>query len=171
MVRGIALLTVVLSTAQAGETVTGWVVADDGAGDLRRGTFHVADGACAYAVMADPRLLDETLAHVEGVVVHATKPAWQDVTLVERFWPVGRVESRYHRTMDGQTRVEWRLVSGRQARHDGYWEVHPDGHGASVVFQNTIEAKRWFDQPILRGIQVRTMSAIVDQVTARCAGH
>lgn len=171
MVTFLSLGWALVATALASSGPADWYVADDGDGDLRRATFHVEDPACAYRVMAEPRLLDETLEHVEGFVVHESRGNYQDVTLIERFWPVGRSESRYHRTVDGAHHVEWKLVSGRQARHDGYWEVHAESAGATVTFQNTIEAKHWIDQPILRGIQKRTMAAIIEQVAARCSAH
>ena len=155
----------------AGDGVV-WTTDDDGSGDVRFARFTVADADCAYTTMADPEAMDRALEHLEAVDVHADTGRFQDVTLTERFAFVGLVQSRYHRNIDGSTRLEWKLITGKQRRHDGYWQVtaREDGRG-DVAFRNTIEAKSILHQPLLRGIQTRTMSAIVDSVQRTCAAY
>lgn len=163
---------VLAAPARAGDDVSAeWQNWESDLGDVRRVRFAVADGRCAYETLADPLVLDVALEHVEGTTIHTQQGGFQDLTITERFWPVGLVQSRYHRTVDGRSRVEWKLIEGRQAVHDGYWVVRPEGHAAVVEFQNTIGAKRWLDQPILRAIQVRTMASIVEAVVSRCGGQ
>tara|TARA_Y100001968_G_scaffold333136_1_gene394324 strand:- start:598 stop:1158 length:561 start_codon:yes stop_codon:yes gene_type:complete len=140
-------------------------------GSLRRGDFVIADGDCAYRVMADPIAMGNLLRHVKKVDVHAMEGGFQDVSIHESFFLVGRVESRYHRQVNGVDRLEWRLIAGRQQRHDGFWQVktRPQG-GATVVFENLIKAKYRIHQGLLRRIQERTMNDIVSAVLERCGG-
>lgn len=146
-----------------------WSENEEGDGDHRKGEFYVSDSGCAYEAMADPRRMGTVLKHLEGVTVHSEKDGWQDVTLTERFFPVGIVESRYHRQrVDGKKHLEWKLVEGRQARHDGFWDVVPDGDGARVVFENTIEAKSFLHRSLLRSIQRRAMADIANDISAHC---
>ncbi len=149
--------------AFAGEPI--WTTARDGAGDVRTAEFTIADTRCAYETMADVCTMDRVLEHLLGVDVHTTKGTFQDVTFTEEFFPVGEVKSRYHRTLDGSARIEWTLISGKQKRHDGFWQVKPDGR---VLFQNVIQAKSRLHQPLLRRIQIRTMAAIVQSVQSTC---
>ena len=46
--------------------------------------------------------------------------------------------------------LTWQLTKGRQAKHDGYWQVHDDGR---VVFENEIQAKSILHRALLRSIQ------------------
>jgi hypothetical protein len=146
-----------------------WETSEDGQGDVRVGRFRVHDPECGYLVIADPDVMKQSLTHLEGVRVNEIRGDFQDITLVERFWPVGQVESRYHRRVDGHARVEWKLVEGRQRRHDGHWLVsmRPDGN-ADIRFDNVIEAKSFLHRALLRGIQTRTMAEIVTAVQGRC---
>ena len=157
------------ATAGDGEPAE-WTTRSDGRGDVRAGTFRVADAGCAYRTMADPNTMTATLEHLESVEVHADDGRFQDVTLTERFFPIGIVQSRYHRRGDGVAHLEWELISGRQARHDGYWQVTPRADGrADVYFENVIEAKSRLHQPLLRALQVRTMGDIAEAVQQICA--
>lgn len=167
----LAVLLAVAPAAAGDGPVVEWAAWEDQLGDVRRARFAINDAPCAYRTLAEPAQLDATLEHVEGIELHTSNGGFQDLTITERFWPVGLVQSRYHRNVDGRTRVEWKLIEGRQAVHDGHWAVRSGPRGAEVEFQNTIGAKRWIDQPILRAIQVRTMAAIVDSVVARCGGQ
>jgi hypothetical protein len=119
--------------------------------------------------MAEPRTMGTLLRHVKKLVVHSIEGQFQDISVHERFFLVGNVESRYHRMVNGSDRLEWRLVSGRQARHDGTWvvETRADASG-EVIFENLIKAKYAIHQGLLRRIQDRTMSDIVDAVRERC---
>jgi len=138
-------------------------------GSLRRATFRVADAVCGYHVMAEPRTMGTLLRHVNKLVVHSIEGHFQDVSVHERFFLVGNVESRYHRRVNDSDRVEWTLVAGRQARHDGVWVVKTLESGAAeVTFENLIKAKYGIHQGLLRRIQERTMSDVVDAVRERC---
>lgn len=149
-----------------------WSTEDDGRGDVRIATFTVADADCGYFTMANVAAMDRALEHLEGVEVHKDTGRFQDVTLTERFVLVGLVHSRYHRNMDGDARLEWRLITGKQRRHDGTWQVTARGDGrGDISFRNVIEAKSVLHQPLLRRIQTRTMAAIVDSVQRTCAAQ
>mgnify|MGYP002632464328 CR=1 FL=1 len=157
-----------LSHAQDAAEIV-WTTGESGDADVRRGRFQVADGDCAYATMVDPGAMTVAFAHLEGYELHPPAGAYQDLTLIERFWAVGLVHSRYHRTFDGSTRLEWRLVEGRQARHDGFWQVSKLPSGRSeIVFENLIEAKSFMHRPLLKAIQVRTMGAIAEAIIRTC---
>ena len=157
------------NAAQGGDEGILWEDIRSDEGSLRRATFLVSDGACAYEVMAVPRLMGSLFRHVKKLVVHSIQGTVQDVSVHERFFLVGNVESRYHRFVHAANRVEWRLVSGRQARHDGVWIVNPlDDGAARITFENLIKAKYAIHQGLLRRIQERTMSDIVDVVVGRC---
>ncbi len=154
--------------AGGGETVS-WTTESVGAADLRRAEFAVLDPDCAYSTLADSQLMQERMAHLEGVVIHREAAGFQDLTLTERFFPIGLVHSRYHRTFDGVGRVEWRLIEGSQARHDGVWIVTRNADGSGhVLFQNLIQAKSLLHKPLLKRVQVRTMEAIVRVVQETC---
>jgi len=158
------VLFVFASPALADEPV--WTTErDDFGGDIRRAAFNTGDAGCAYRTMADVGVMDEILEHLVGVEVHETHGFAQDVTFTEDFFAVGLVHSRYHRLTDGAARIEWTLVSGKQQRHDGFWQVQPDG---SVFFENVIQAKSRLHQPLLRRIQIKTMAAIVQSVQDTC---
>jgi len=148
-----------------------WETARDGQDDVHRVRFVVADGACAYRLMSSPELLVANFRHVYGAEMHETRPSFQDVTFSERFFLVARGHSRYHRTLFEAERVEWRLIDGRQAVHDGYWQLRPlagsEGRTA-VIFENRIRARKRLHQGMLRGIQRRTMGDIVEVTQALC---
>ena len=143
-----------------GEDFVSWEIAWDGDGEVRTGVFEVADAACAYRFMADTSVLLRTLEHLEQVDIHKDRGDWQDATYHERFFLVGLVESRYHRTLNSRDAISWELVDGRQKRHDGTWKVTPTAHGAEVRFENVIEAKSRLHNGLLRRIQTRTMADI-----------
>lgn len=148
-----------------------WDASRDGQDDVHRVRFAVADGACAYQLMSTPDLLVTHLRHVYGAEIHDTRADFQDVTFSERFFLVARGESRYHRTLVASERVEWRLIHGRQAVHDGYWQVRPTAgpEGSSIViFENRIRARKRFHQRMLRGIQRRTMEDVVEVTQVLC---
>ena len=155
----------------AGAASSAWVEwsewRKDGA-DVRKGVFAVTDSSCAYAVMADPVLMSRVIPHLEGVVVHRSEGNFQDLTLTERFFPVGVVESRYHRTVDGVGRLEWKLIEGQQKKHDGFWQVDPTGR---VTFQNALAPKSALHRLLLRGIQVRAMEGVADAVREHCTNQ
>ncbi len=165
----VMLLSAAPATSSAADDEIFWEDLRSKEGSLRRATFLVADAACGYQVMAEPRTMGTLLRHVNKLVVHSIQGHFQDVSVHERFFLVGNVESRYHRMVNGSDRLEWRLVSGRQARHDGTWvvEAREDG-SAEVTFENLIKAKYAIHQGLLRRIQDRTMSDIVDAVRERC---
>lgn len=170
MNRSLVFTLVFLFALPAAATSIQWAASkgDDG-GDVRRGSFTVTDAECAYRSMADPVLMGRILEHLERVDVHKDDGTYQDVTLAERFFLVGLVESRYDRTIDGRSRLEWQLTSGRQARHDGFWQVTPAASGgATVTFENLIQAKSRLHQPLLRKIQNRTMDDIAAAIQSRC---
>ncbi len=171
LIRGVAvfLLFAAPGIAHAADDEVSWEDLRSSEGSLRRAVFLVADASCAYRVMAEPRTMGTLLRHVNKLVVHSIHGQFQDVSVHERFFLVGNVESRYHRMVNGSDRLEWRLVSGRQARHDGTWvvETREDG-SAEVTFENLIKAKYAIHQGLLRRIQDRTMSDIVDAVRERC---
>ncbi len=159
-----------LLAAPAAATSVAWVAAKaPGGGDLRTGSFVIGDARCAYESMVDPVLMVEILDHLEKVDVHLDNGRHQDLTLSERFFLVGLVESRYDRHMNGTDRLEWQLTDGRQKRHDGFWQVTPmAGGGATVTFENLIEAKSRLHQGLLRRIQDRTMDDIASAIRERC---
>jgi len=141
-------------------------------GTLRRATFAIGDASCAYTVMAEPLVMGRLVRHVKKLVVHRIAGNFQDVSIHERFFLVGNVESRYHRVVNGRDRVEWELIAGRQSRHDGFWQVERlPGGGQRVVFENLISAKYSIHQGLLRRIQERTMSDIVDALSTECSGE
>jgi hypothetical protein len=148
------------------EPIATWTAWEDADADVRHGVFKVADPACAYTTMANPRAMLGVLPHLQQVTVHSSRDGFQDVTLEERFFPVGVVESRYHRTVNGSDRLEWKLVEGQQAKHDGWWQVERDG---TVNFENAIQAKSFLHRALLRGIQVRAMEGIAESVKKHCA--
>ena len=145
-----------------------WEVVKVGSGEQRVGVFSVADAACAYNFMADTSLLERSLKHLERVDLHEDRGSWQDATYHERFFLVGLVQSRYHRTLKASERIEWKLVHGRQKRHDGIWAVTPTPEGATVRFDNVIEAKRRIHNGLLSRIQKRTMSDIATSAITVC---
>jgi len=153
-----------LATSKRERTIT-WSEWESGKSDVRHGEFTVADPACAYRTMADPKRMNGVLPHLEGVTVHKDDGTNQDVTLEERFWPVGLVTSRYDRQVDGAARLTWQLTKGRQAKHDGYWQVHDDGR---VVFENEIQAKSILHRALLRSIQVRAMEGVATSIQEHC---
>jgi hypothetical protein len=164
-----SLLFVTPSFARDADPAIAWEDLRSPEGTLRRATFLVADAACGFHVMADPRTMGTLLRHVNKLVVHSIEGSFQDVSVHERFFLVGNVESRYHRVVNDSNRVEWTLVAGRQARHDGIWVVKPLENGAAeVTFENLIKAKYGIHQGLLRRIQERTMSDVVDAVRERC---
>ncbi len=156
--------------ADAGDSdAVHWQESRSEAGHLRRAVFPVLDSACAYTVMAEPVTMGRLLRHVKKLVVHKPGQHFQDISVHERFFLVGNVESRYHRNLNGRDRLEWKLISGRQARHDGFWQVEArDDGGYQVTFENLIAAKYAIHQGLLRRIQVRTMRDIVESVIERC---
>jgi hypothetical protein len=83
---------------------------------------------------------------------------------------VGLVQSRYHRTLNATDEVSWVLVKGRQKRHDGTWKVTPTARGASIRFDNVIEAKYRIHNGLLRRIQRRTMGEISSAALRVCGG-
>ena len=145
-----------------------WETADDGKGERRTGTFEVSDAACAYRFMADTEFLKGSVDHLEGVDLHEDRGTWQDATYHERFFLVGLVHSRYHRTLMPPAEVDWVLVSGKQKRHDGTWKVTATAAGAEVRFQNIIEAKSRLHSGLLRRIQKHTMSSIASAAIRVC---
>ena len=159
-----------LSEAHAsGDEMVLWEDLRSEDGNLRRATFPVSDPVCAYSVMAQPMTMGRLVRHVKKLVVHRIEGNFQDISVHERFFLVGNVESRYHRLVNGSDRVEWRLTVGRQARHDGFWQVEPlAGGGHQVVFENLIAAKYAIHQGLLRLIQERTMADIVAAMSAAC---
>lgn len=167
-IRSLALLALLLVPALASgkrdRTVT-WSEWEAGKSDVRKGEFTVGDPACAYRSMADPVIMGTILPHLEGVTVHADDGHDQDVTLDERFWPVGLVTSRYNRQVDGSSRLTWQLTKGRQAKHDGYWQVASDG---KVTFENEIQAKSILHRALLRSIQVRAMEGVAESIQEHC---
>ena len=165
----VVVLWVTPNVSHAADNGVFWEDLRSSEGSLRRATFVVADAGCGYHVMAEPRTMGTLFRHVKKLVVHSINGDFQDVSIHERFFLVGNVESRYHRIVNGSDQIEWRLVAGRQARHDGTWvvEVREDG-SAEVTFENLIKAKYAIHQGLLRRIQDRTMSDIVDSVRARC---
>lgn len=146
-----------------------WTTRSTDTADVRWAEFAVPDPDCAYATIADTGLMLDRLEHLEAVEIHRAADGFQDVTLTERFFPIGRVRSRYYRTFDGASLVEWRLIEGRQARLDGTWRVtrNPDGSGR-VSFENLIQAKSLLHRPLLKRTQVRAMEAIVRVVQETC---
>jgi hypothetical protein len=141
-------------------------------GTLRRATFAIGDASCAYTVMAEPLVMGRLVRHVKKLVVHRIAGNFQDISIYERFFLVGNVRSRFHRVVNGHDRVEWELIAGRQSRHDGFWQVERlAGGGQQVVFENLISAKYSIHQGLLRRIQERTMSEIVDALSAECRGE
>jgi hypothetical protein len=170
MTRLLPLVALLMVAAPAAATSVAWVAtkAPDGA-DVRKGSFVIGDAQCGYESMVDPIEMVRILEHLEKAEVHAFDGEHQDITLSERFFLVGLVESRYDRQMNGENRLEWQLTSGRQKRHDGFWQVTPtEGGGAVVTFENLIEAKSRLHQPLLRRIQNRTMDDISDAIRERC---
>ncbi len=145
-----------------------WTVAEDGNGEVRSASFEVRDADCAYSMIAEPAMMAKYISFVEGAVVHSRVGHFQHVTLTERFFPVGLVESRYHRDANGSDRVTWELQEGRQKRHDGVWTVTRTPQGGKVEFSNVIEAKSFLHQGLLFGIQRRAMATIVDATTDTC---
>ncbi len=158
------LLVPTLATGKRERTVS-WSEWEKGKSDVRHGEFTVADPACAYRSMADPVLMGTVLPHLEGVTVHKDDGHDQDVTLEERFWLVGRVTSRYNRQVDGSSRLTWQLTQGRQAKHDGFWQVSEDG---VVTFENEIQAKSVLHRGLLRRIQVRAMEGVAESIQEHC---
>jgi len=167
LVLAVCLAPSVVDAGDSGEVVWQETRAKDGT--VRRAVFEVSDPECAYSVMAQPETMGRLLRHVKKLVVHQAGLRFQDISVHERFFLVGNVESRYHRTLNGSDRLEWKLIAGRQARHDGFWQVErlPDG-GYQVTFENLIAAKYSIHQGLLRRIQVRTMRDIVESVTGQC---
>lgn len=170
MTRLLPLALIFLIAVPAAATSVAWVTSDaPGGGDLRKGSFVIGDAQCGYDSMVDPVAMVEILDHLESVQVHEADGWHQDLTLSERFFLVGLVESRYDRQMNGRDRLEWQLTEGRQKRHDGFWQVTPmEGGGATITFENLIEAKSRLHQPLLRRIQNRTMDDIADAIRERC---
>lgn len=161
------LLAVPARSSAPGEPV--WSTADDGKGQIRYASFEVKDRACAYSFIAEPANLERYIDFVEAATVHSRTSDFQNVTLTERFWPVGLVDSRYHRTIEPKAeRVSWVLQEGRQRRHDGTWTVTPTPAGARIEFNNVIEAKSFLHQGVLEAIQRRAMATIVDAAIATC---
>jgi ribosome-associated toxin RatA of RatAB toxin-antitoxin module len=145
-----------------------WTVGDDGSGELRSAAFEVRDADCAYQLIAEPALMEKYIDFVEAARVNERKGTFQNVTLTERFFPVGLVESRYFREADGSHQVTWVLQEGRQKRHDGVWTVTKTARGGRVEFSNVIEAKSFLHQPILASIQRRAMATIVEATLDTC---
>ncbi len=172
MKRALALSTLLLTSLPAvvagGDDPIAWSAADDGHGEIRTGVFEVADADCAYRFMADVQFLTGSLDHLEKVEVHEDRGTWQDATYHERFFLVGLVKSRYHRTLAFATEVSWVLVDGKQKRHDGTWKVTPTEAGAWVRFDNVIEAKSRLHNGLLKRIQKRTMSDIAGAALRVC---
>ncbi len=167
---GCLLVTTLPASGTSDGSTVEWAITRDGKGDVREGTFPVADANCAYWTMANPHQMEAALAHLEGVDVHRDDGRRQDITLHERFFLVGLVESRYDRTVDGAARLEWTLTTGKQKRHDGWWEVRTTDDGRGVVtFRNVIEAKSPLHQPVFKRIQTKTMAAIVSDVQQVCS--
>jgi len=160
-----------LSAAHAGgEENVLWEDLHSEHGNLRRATFPVTDPVCAYSVMAQPVTMGRLVRHVKKLVVHRIEANFQDISIHERFFLVGNVESRYHRQVNGSDRVEWQLTVGRQARHDGFWQVERlPGGGHQVVFENLLAAQYSLHQGLLRRIQERTMTDIVEAMSAACS--
>jgi ribosome-associated toxin RatA of RatAB toxin-antitoxin module len=143
--------------------------ASSGHGEVRTGTFELKSVDCGYSFMADVNKLLSSLEHLEKVELHEDRGSWQDATYHERFFLVGLVQSRYHRTLNSHDEVSWVLVDGRQKRHDGTWKVTPSATGATVRFDNVIEAKSRLHNGLLRRIQKRTMSDIARAALEVCA--
>lgn len=161
-----SLLAVPLAAVSGSSDVVAWSEWQKDGADVRKGVFAVTDSSCAYATMANPVVMEKVIPHLEGVVVHRSDANFQDVTLTERFFPVGLSESRYHRTIDGVGRLEWKLIEGRQKKHDGFWQVEPSGR---VTFQNALAPKSTLHRLLLRGIQVRAMEDVAEAVQEYCA--
>ena len=169
MHRSLFVLLALLFVLPAAATSVAWVASKADTADVRKGSFAIGDAECGYESMADPKLMLQIFEHLEQVQIHSDDGHYQDVTFSERFFLVGLSESRYNRTIDGRARLEWTLTSGRQARHDGFWEVTPvAGGGATVTFENLIKAKSRLHQPLLRRIQNKTMDDIADAIVQRC---
>lgn len=143
---------------------------DDGGGEARKASFAVSDVGCAYRIMSDLDFMKNSFDFLEDIRVHADNGRNQHVTFRERFFPVGIVESRYERALNGSDHISWELQEGRQQRHDGTWILTPRDGGVSIEFINIIQAKNWFDQAILNAIQKRTMATIVDGTQLLCGG-
>ncbi len=163
-----AVLVSAPASLAGGDDLVAWTSFEDGDGDRRVGVFEVTDRDCAYRFMADVDLLTGSLEHLERVEVHEDRGTWQDATYHERFFLVGLVQSRYHRTLSNPDEVGWVLVDGRQKRHDGTWTVTPTKAGASIRFNNVIEAKSRLHNGLLRRIQKRTMSDIANSALRVC---
>jgi hypothetical protein len=153
------------TSANEPEAEITWTTFRDGWADVRHGEFTVGDADCAYAAIADPLIMKRLFEHLTAIEMHVDQNTFQDVTFFEEFFIVGTTESRYHRTVDGVGRIEWKLISGRAGRHDGWWQVQPDGR---VVFENLIQAKIRLQQPILRRVQITMMATIVDDIIEAC---
>lgn len=167
----IVLVLLLPSTVSGDEDRILWETREDdtSTGEWRTGTFEVPDRACAYNFMADVRLLEKSLTFLEKVDLHEDRGTWQDATYHERFFLVGLVQSRFHRTI-GAGQVSWKLVDGMQKRHDGTWRVTPTEGGAQIAFDNLIEAKRRIHNGLLRRVQKRTMSDIANRAIEVCGG-
>ena len=167
----IALLLLVPGTVTGDDEKVFWETREDptSTGEWRTGTFEVSDRDCAYRFMADTGLLVNSLKHLEKVEIHEQRGSWQDATYYERFFLVGLVQSRFHRTID-TTEVSWVLVNGMQKRHDGTWRVTPTEGGAQIAFDNLIEAKRRIHNGLLRRVQKRTMADIARSAIEVCGG-
>ncbi len=147
------------------ELQVAWTSSRDGWGDLLHGEFVVGNAGCAYSSMADAETMKQLFEHLTRVDTHVEEDGFQDLTFFEEFVFVGMTESRYHRTLDGVGRIEWKLISGRAAKHDGWWQVYPDGR---VVVENLIQAKHRVQQPVVSRVQTRTMGAIVRAIAEVC---
>jgi hypothetical protein len=130
--------------------------------------FVVSDAACAYRVMSDLPTLVKTFTFVDDAEVHHDDGRRQHVTFTEHFFLVGKVQSRYERSLDGDHRLEWVLQDGRAKRHDGSWTINTDEAGAHIRFSNLIESKSRFDQGIVNRVQANTMEGIVAETQAYC---
>ncbi len=172
MPRLFVFLSLLLLAAPAQGRVDGDVLwdkyPDDQGGEARRANFAVKDVGCAYRIMSDLEYMERSFAFLEEVKVHRDDGRSQNATFRERFFPVGVVESRYERALNGSDRVSWVLQEGRQERHDGTWIIKPRDGGVTIEFINIIEAKNWFDQAILNAIQKRTMADIVEYAQTLC---
>jgi len=147
------------------DKVVTWSAWEEGKSDVRKGVFYVDNAACAYTSMVDPDIMPRVLPNLEKITVHRADASFQDMTFEERFFLVGASVSRYHRTIDGSSTLSWKLISGRQAKHDGNWSVSPDGR---VSFQNAIQAKSMLHRALLRGIQVRAMEGVASSIQEHC---
>lgn len=169
--RAILLLPILFLAVPARSSVSDgpvWTVGEDGKGEVRSASFEVLDPECAYSLIAEPAMMEKYISFVEGATVHSRVGGFQHVTLTERFFPVGLVQSRYYRNVDGAHRVTWQLQEGKQKRHDGVWTVSESPRGARVEFTNVIEAKSFLHQGILEGVQRRAMATIVEATVATC---